>query len=475
MKRVLVVGIGGDIGVYAFQRAAHEKYGWQPVVISQVTTTFMRYSRLVEGVIEPDVHNPDALIARLNEFAAAHPGDDLVLFTNLDWHVRVLAQRRAQIDARWLIPLCDLAAFDRVSSKVAFAAACDAVGVRTPLTLSVVFAPQPAPQLQAAPDAGTGSEPGTVPAASSDADAAPAAFSPEEAIAKIRDLGLEYPLIGKPSASADWFKASFPGKLKIHHFANESELVEVLSHLQALAYPSEFLVQEFVPGDETHMRSLTAYRDKQGRVTLLAGGQVLLEEHTPGTLGIPAAILTGVDDEAFESARRVLDATDYYGFANFDYKVSSRNGSRVFFEVNPRIGRNNFYVTASGVNVADAVARDLLPDHYAAHGGPASDPTAVSSNAVSSNAVSSNAVSSTAVPSGEILYSMVPYRVLLRYVREPELRARVRAAKKRSGVFHPLEYRGDASLKRRLYVSALKLRLAMMLRKHYPAPTETGF
>lgn len=433
MKRVLVVGIGGDIGVYAFQRAAHEKYGWQPVVISQVTTTFMKYSRLVEGIIEPDVHTPETLIARLNEFAVDHPDDELVLLTNLDWHVRVLARRRAEIDSRWLMPLCDLATFDRVSSKVAFAAACDAVGVRTPRTLSVVFAPQAAP----------------VDGASTDVVRA------EEAVAKIDDLGLEYPLIGKPSASADWFKAVFPGKLKIHHFADESELVEVLSHLEELGYPSEFLVQEFVPGDETHMRSLTAYRDQQGRVTLLAGGQVLLEEHTPGTLGIPAAILTGVDDEAFESARRILDATDYYGFANFDYKVSSRDGSRVFFEVNPRIGRNNFYVTAAGVNVADAVARDLLPDHYAAEGGPEAGPAAV--------------------PSGEILYSVMPYRVLLRYVREPELRARVRAAKRRSGVFHPLEYRGDASLTRRLFVTALKWRLAMMLRKHYPAPTDTGF
>lgn len=444
MKRVLVVGIGGDIGVYAFQRAAHEKYGWLPVVISQVTTTFMKHSRLVEGIIEPDVHAPDALIARLNEFASSHPDDDLVLFTNLDWHVRVLAQRRAEIDSRWLIPLCDLATFDRVSSKVAFAEACDGVGVRTPLTLSVVFAPQQVSDTGVGSDAGNG----------------PAVFSADEAIERVRGLGLEYPLIGKPSASADWFKASFPGKLKIHHFANEAELTEVLSHLRQLAYPSEFLVQEFVPGDETHMRSLTAYRDRKGRVTLLAGGQVLLEEHTPGTLGIPAAILTGIDDEAFDSARRILDATDYYGFANFDYKVSSRDGSRVFFEVNPRIGRNNFYVTASGFNVADAVAKDLLPEHFAAHAGSDAHATALPT---------------TAVPSGEILYSVVPYRVLLRYLRDPELRSRVRAAKKRSGVFHPLEYRGDAGPMRRLWVRALKVRLAMMLRKHYPAPTETGF
>ena len=434
MKPVLVVGVGGDIGVYAFQRAAHEKHGWQPVVLAPVTTTFMKHSTLVEQVVTPGLHDPDTLVARLNDFAASRPDHELVLFTNLDWHVRVIAERRAELDSRWLIPLCDLGAFDRISSKTAFAAACDAVGVRTPRTVAVVFTHEA--------DAGAG-------------QAAPGTVVASRAIDENSDLGLEYPLIGKPSASADWFSASFPGKLKIHHFTSEAELTEVLDHLSVLNYPSEFLVQEFVPGDETHMRSLTAYRDRNGDVTLLAGGQVLLEEHTPGTLGIPAAIVTGIDDEAFDAARRVLDHTDYYGFANFDYKVSSRDGSRVFFEANPRIGRNNYYVTASGANVADAVARDLLPEHYAAKGGePVTEPV---------------------TPHGEILYSLVSLRVLLRYILDPDLKNRLRAAAKRHGVVHPLDYRADGSLKRRLWVRALRLRLAQMLRRYYPAPTETGF
>lgn len=439
MKPVLVVGVGGDIGVYAFQRAAHEQYGWQPVVLAPVMTTFMKHSTLVDYVITPGLHDPDVLVARLNDFAASHPDNELILFTNLDWHVRVIAERRAELDPRWLIPLCELSAFDRISSKTAFAAACDAVGVRTPRTVPVVFTRTD--DAEAGQGAGAGAAEGTVHAA--------------QAIDAIRTLGLEYPLIGKPSASADWFNASFPGKLKIHHFTSEAELTEVLDHLSALDYPSEFLVQEFVPGDETHMRSLTAYRDRNGDVTLLAGGQVLLEEHTPGTLGIPAAIVTGVDAEAFDAARRVLDHTDYFGFANFDYKVSSRDGSRVFFEANPRIGRNNYYVTASGANVADAVARDLLPEHYAANGG--------------------TAVTEPVTPHSEILYSLVSLRVLLRYILDPELRGRLRAVAKRHGVVHPLDYRADGSLKRRLWVRALRLRLAQMLRRYYPAPTETGF
>ncbi len=421
MKPVLLVGLGGDIGVYAFLRAAHERYGWRPTVLSKNVTTFGRFSTLGDWIIEPDINTPSVLVDRLNTLAAAHPEHDLILFTNLDWHVRALAQHRADLDARWAVPLCDLVTFDRVNSKIEFAKACAAVEVRTPRTIEVVFQPD---------------APGT---------------QPTNVASRITDLGLEFPLIGKPAMSADWFAASFPGKAKIYHFESQAQLEEVLGHLDRLQYPSEFLLQEFVPGDETHMRSLTAYRDSNGVITLLAGGQVLLEEHTPGTMGIPAAILTGVDQEAFADASRILDHTNYFGFANFDYKVSSRTGERVFFEVNPRIGRNNYYVTAAGVNVAQIAVQDLLPHHEDQPAQPR-------------------------VATGEILYSVAPFRLLLRYLLDPQLKATVKGAKARGGLFHPLKYpAGDGSLKRRAYVKALGWRLARKYREFYPAPTESGF
>lgn len=434
MKPVLLVGLGGDIGVYAFARAAHEKYGWDALMVAKQTTTFMRYARLPQWRYESDIHNPETLLKVLGAVAADHPDHELVIFTNLDWHVRVLAQHRDRMSPRWHVPLCDLGAFDRISSKTSFAAAATAVGVRTPLTIDVGFTADAVAR-------------GATPAA--------------DAVAWIGELGLSYPLIGKPSTSADWFDVSFPGKQKIHHLESEAQLTEVLTHLTAANYPSEFLVQEFVPGDETHMRSLTAYRDTQGRVALLAGGQVLLEEHTPGTLGIPAAILTGVDDQAFADASRILEQTDYYGFANFDYKIHRDSGERVFFEANPRIGRNNFYVTSAGVNVADVVARDLLPEHWVA--------------ANPGDAVGGEGPTLPQVAHGEILYSVVPYRLLLKYILDPDLRERVKAAKRNHGVFHPLKYGADASPKRRAYVAALGWRLRRKYKEYYPKPTESGF
>ncbi|WP_341855090.1 hypothetical protein [Brachybacterium sp. GPGPB12] len=138
------------------------------------------------------------------------------------------------------------------------------------------------------------------------------------------------------------------------------------------------MVQEMIPGDDTSMLSVTAYVDTQGRVTLLGGAQVLLEEHTPGALGNPAAMFTTDLPEVFEQSVRFLHHTGYRGYANFDVKIDPRDGVGKFFEVNPRIGRNNYYMTAAGANVAAArgggprrAARDGAAG--AARGGPLLD------------------------------------------------------------------------------------------------------
>lgn len=206
-------------------------------------------------------------------------------------------------------------------------------------------------------------------------------------------------------------------------------------------------MQEFIPGDETQMRSLTAYRDSNGEITLLATGRVLLEEHTPGTLGIPAAILTEPYEDAMEAASRFLDRVGYLGFANFDYKWDSRTGRHVYFEMNPRIGRNNYYVTAAGANPARVLVEDQV------HGNRIEPVRAT----------------------GEVLYTVVPVKLLMRYILEPGLRSRLKGVVKRKGVVHPLRYRGDGGLKRRLVIELMTANFWRKYKQYYPEATETGY
>ena len=51
----------------------------------------------------------------------------------------------------------------------------------------------------------------------------------------------------------------------------------------------------------------------------------------------------------------MLEASHYTGFSNFDIKVGDDPTDFRVFEINLRQGRSNFYVTASGMNIARLV------------------------------------------------------------------------------------------------------------------------
>lgn len=411
---ILPVAVGGDIGVYALLRAFHEEYGVPGIVLSSVATRAVADSTFIENVLVPRIDEPEVLLTALERVAERYPDHELVLLTNADWYVRTIVEHRERLEKHYRVPFCSAEVLDLVASKESFATVCAELDIPTPRTVAV--------QVSELAQRG------------------------RSAVAEL-EVDLEFPLVAKPSSSAEYYYVSFPGKSKIHHLADRAELDDLLERLLDAGYTGTFLVQEFVPGDETQMRSLTAYRDTSGQVTLLATGRVLLEEHTPGTLGIPAAILTEVYEEAMDAATRFLDRVDYHGFANFDYKWDARAGRYVYFEVNPRIGRNNYYVTAAGLNPARVLVEDVV------HGNRIEPQRAT----------------------GEVLYTVVPVRLLLRYLLDPELRRRVRAVHRSGRTVHPLRYRADARLKRRAMVTAMTLNFYRKYRRYYPRPTQTGY
>ena len=126
-------------------------------------------------------------------------------------------------------------------------------------------------------------------------------------------------------------------------------------------------------------------------------------------------------------------------------KIDPRDGIAKFFEVNPRIGRNNYYMTAAGANVAEPAVADLVEQRRLDR----------------------------VVPCEEILYSIVPWALLRRYIIDPDLRARVQEIRRHKTV-NPLAYEVEGG-KRRAYVVAAKLNQVKKFLQHYPRPSADGF
>lgn len=405
------VVLGADIGVYALARAFHEQYGVRSVVVSGAALGPVAHSAILDNVLVADGHDARQLVDALLRVAAEHAGRRLVLLANSDWLVRVVVQHRAELEPHYVVPFLGEELMDRLSDKATFAEIAGDLGLAVPRTIVQDFALADDP-----------------------------AWAPVPV-----DVG--YPLIAKAASSADYQEVEFPGKKKVFEIASADELDALWAALRGAGFRGRFVVQELVPGDDTQMRSITAYVDSHGEITLLCSAHVLLEEHTPSGLGNPAAMVVTREDAMLEQARTFLRGVGYVGFANFDVKVDPRDGSARFFEVNPRIGRNNYYVTAAGANVARFLVEDRVLGRRV-------EPVVVDT---------------------EVLYSILPHRLLLRYVLDPALAGRVRALIRAKRVAHPLRYARDAGPRRRWYALAASVNQVRKFRRYYPEPTGTGF
>ncbi len=404
-----VVLLGTDIGIYALARAFNERYGIRSTVISRVVAGPIKWSTVIDTVeLGEHAERQDTLDALEREGVVRKArGRTTLLLSNADSFSRMLSDQADWLRQWYIVPAVEGPVLDIIADKIEFAAVCEELGIPVPRTLVQDFA--------GADDAGWRPEP----------------------------VDLTFPVVAKPAVGAAYEGLKFEGKNKIYKVDSATELVEIFERVRGAGFRDRFVVQELIPGDDTAMRSITAYVDQRGEVTLLATAQVLLQEHQPLAIGNPAAMVTTAYPELMQQAERLLRHVGYRGFANFDVKLDPRDGVSKFFEVNPRIGRNNYYVTAAGANVAEFITADLVQ-------GRALDQVVVRN---------------------EILYSVLPMFLLRRYLN-PQTKALVKRVT-RKGVFHPLVTKD--SLKRKGYVMLAKANYVKKYAQYYPRPTDSGF
>lgn len=404
------VVLGGDIGAYSVARAFHEAYGVRSIVVSRVATGVVRHSRIITNVVEPGIGDAATTVARLRALADEHVGRHLILLGSADWLVRTIVENRDRLEDRYVIPYVTRPTLDRVTDKEGFGRLCGELGLPYPTTV-VHHVPTPGP-----PDTS----------------------------------GLRFPVIAKTADTAAYHRVEFPGKKKVFTVATPAELAELMERVRRAGYTGSFVIQDRIPGDDSGMRILTCYSDRSGTVRFASFGHVLLEEHTPGALGNPAGIITQGDGAIVEQARRLLEHIGWTGFANFDLKYDPRDGRTVFFELNPRLGRSSFYITAAGRNPVELYVREHLQGL---------DPLPPDAAAELTT---------------EHLYTVLPRRLLLRYLANPALRRRAAGLFRSGRATNPLWYRAETDPRRLAYLLVAQLNQFRKYRRHYPVPRAVG-
>ena len=196
-----------------------------------------------------------------------------------------------------------------------------------------------------------------------------------------------------------------------------------------------------VKGDDSNMRVLTCYVNQNHDVIFSCLGQPILEEKTPGAIGNYVSIITReMDKGILDSAKKFLKEVKYVGFANFDIKYDPEEEKYKFFEINVRLGRSNFYMTASGANYTK-----YLVDEY----------------------IENKKEKKEVIAYNPWVYTIVPNCVIKKYVKDENLVKEYLKLKKEKKYTHPLYYKEDMNIKRWFYIKVAYFNQIRKFKKYY--------
>ena len=373
---------GGDINVYSVARAFHEAYGVRTIAYGMYPSFPCYNSAILDYRVCPNNEDMDVFRKNAQAVAAEFPDKKVILLGCGDNYVQMAAHCRDSLPENVIAPYIDGALLDTLINKEEFYKLCDQYGIDHPAT-----------------------------------------FIYDKSMGHDFTLPWGPPYIAKPAESVTYWATGDHSLAKVYICQSWEELLESLDHVYAAGYENHMILQEFIPGDDSYMRVLTSYSDRNARVTTMCLGHVLLEEHSPHGIGNHAVILTECCEELELKIKGLLEALNYVGFSNFDIKYDRRDGRYKAFEINCRQGRSNYYVTGSGHSIARLLVEDL-----------------VEGKELPFQMVKERS-----------LWRMVPKRVAFKFTPK-KYHAEMRQLIKAGADHHSLVYAGDSSLKRRLRV-----------------------
>ena len=314
-----IVLFAGDINVYSMARAFHEAYGIKPKAYGKFPTGPCYLSEIMDYDAVGDVDTQEGFMRTLGEFSRQHEDEKILVVGCGDSYVRLISANKKNLPDNVIAPYIDVDLMDELINKERFYELCDRVGLDHPAT-----------------------------------------FVYRKEMGKDFELPFSAPYIIKPSSGIKYWEHPFETQKKVYCVNTREELESVIDDIYGAGYPDSLIIQDFVPGDDSFMRVLTCYSDRNAKVKLMCLGHVLLEEHTPHGIGNHAVIITEYQEALCAKFKALLEELNYVGFSNFDIKYDSRDDKFKVFEINTRQGRSNYYVTGAGANLAEYLVTDYI-------------------------------------------------------------------------------------------------------------------
>lgn len=321
--------LGSDINVYGMARSFHEAYGINVHALASVQLAATRYSKIVDVEVHQGFDRDPEFIKIMRQKAQAlKPGHKpVILIACGDGYAELLSKHKEELSQNFIVPYTDYDLLEKLISKEGFYEVAEKLGLPYPQTKIITMVD----------------------------------FKSENYLT----IPFNYPVELKPEDPVSWLKCQFEGRKKAFTIASEAELKDIVTKIYTHGYTEDLILQDFIPGDDSNMRTLNAYVDKNHQVKMMCLGHPLLEDPTPQSIGNYMVIEPEYNQQLYKQVQDFLEKLNYTGMANFDIKYDNRDGKFKFFEINLRQGRSSFYVTLNGYNLAKWYVDDYVDDSLA--------------------------------------------------------------------------------------------------------------
>lgn len=315
----LPILLGSGMNTYGMARAFFEAYGLKPLVLGNSQLTATQDSRILTFYRIDQLNSQDVFLPALEKVAAQIPNKKLLLLACGDDYAQLIIRNKKELEKHFTVPYITEDLMEEILSPEGLQCLCDTYNFSYPQSTTV----------------------------------------------SIEDFEnfippFHYPIIMKPANPATFWEYAFPGRDKVFIAQDQAEQTAILKSIYSSTYQDKMIVQQFIPGDDTNLRVLDAYVDKQGKVKLIALGNPMLQEHLPEGIGSYGAIITTYDQGLMDQVRHFLEEIGYRGLVSFTFKYDLRDEQYKLLKISIRNSRSSYFVTASGHNLMQYVADDHM-------------------------------------------------------------------------------------------------------------------
>ncbi len=304
---LIPVILGGGINGLGLARS-FGKVKIKSIIVDHYNS-FSFYSKFAKGyLVTNPIYKPDDFIRDLIELGKKIKGKGFILATNDEWLIPI-SKNQKELEKYFYFPMSNWEVIDKCSDKKKLYEFAIENNIPHPKTIFL------------------------------------------DKLAEYKDKidQISFPCILKPAIPVGFMEKMNSNKKVIRIENNEQLEIWTQRINEASLQNFPYIIQEYIDSGVENLYTITTYSNKTAEIIAYSTGHKIRQRPPDAGTIISGRVVH--EPDLYKHASKLIKKIGFYGIANTEFKKDLRDGRYKLIEINPRPGKWNYSVTASGINL----------------------------------------------------------------------------------------------------------------------------